>query len=269
MASKNQIQNQEGLELSKEELIMLTENTKGVIRAIAGQFDNDMLNRADVVEPNSTIFLSGPMTGIEDFNYPRFNEVAEKLEKLGYTVVNPTQIGINPDWTHKEYLRESINLMANNDIDAIALLDFFQPSTGVGFELHFAEILELPVVYARELTKEGVMLKNAQGEVLFGGVTQPAVIYEVKEDGTGEISQVGELSFLAELFETYLAERPEDEPNLPFQPGKRLASLPVNQPEVDNILQDEDMFYEFIMNRENLFMRVLEEAEIIKIETQE
>ena len=38
------------------------------------------------------IFLSGPMTGYPDYNFPFFNMVATTLKECGYDVVNPVDI---------------------------------------------------------------------------------------------------------------------------------------------------------------------------------
>ena len=36
-----------------------------------------------------TIYISGGMTGYKDFNYPKFNRVAEELRAKGFDVINP------------------------------------------------------------------------------------------------------------------------------------------------------------------------------------
>ena len=36
------------------------------------------------------LHLSEPMTGLEDFNRPEFNRVAEVLQAMGHDVFNPT-----------------------------------------------------------------------------------------------------------------------------------------------------------------------------------
>ena len=39
-----------------------------------------------------TIYIAGPMTGCEDFNYPKFNATATALRKIGWIVKNPVEI---------------------------------------------------------------------------------------------------------------------------------------------------------------------------------
>jgi hypothetical protein len=37
------------------------------------------------------IYLAGPMTGYEDFNFPAFHREAKRLRKMGYEVFNPAE----------------------------------------------------------------------------------------------------------------------------------------------------------------------------------
>lgn len=40
------------------------------------------------------VYISGPMSGLPESNYPAFNAAAEKLRAMGYSVENPAE---NPD----------------------------------------------------------------------------------------------------------------------------------------------------------------------------
>lgn len=42
-----------------------------------------------------TIYLAGPMQGIPEFNFPRFNAVAACLRRSGHTVFNPAEKDID------------------------------------------------------------------------------------------------------------------------------------------------------------------------------
>ena len=39
-----------------------------------------------------TIYIAGPMRGIEDFNFPAFDRQEELLEKQGWRVINPAEL---------------------------------------------------------------------------------------------------------------------------------------------------------------------------------
>lgn len=46
------------------------------------------------------LYLAGPMTGFEDFNFPAFNAMAAQLRARGYVVENPAEHGVveGADW---------------------------------------------------------------------------------------------------------------------------------------------------------------------------
>ena len=39
------------------------------------------------------IYIAGQMRGVPNFNYPRFNAVAQILRDRGHEVVNPVEVG--------------------------------------------------------------------------------------------------------------------------------------------------------------------------------
>lgn len=88
------------------------------------------------------IYIAGPMTGIKDFNYPKFIYIASILRRLGFEVVSPVEIGdkygppvvLNSD---REKLEKVMNeeLKAIERCDAIYLLDGWERSIGAKAEL--------------------------------------------------------------------------------------------------------------------------------------
>ena len=95
------------------------------------------------------IYISGPMTGLPEFNFPAFNAEAARLSALGYDVVNP--VNINPDTTtpYLECLRN--DLVELLKCDTLALLDGWQRSTGAHLEMHIAHRIGMEIVIAREV----------------------------------------------------------------------------------------------------------------------
>lgn len=91
------------------------------------------------------VYISGPMSGLPDLNFPAFNAAAQQLRGLGLNAVNPAEI--NPDsamsWT--ACMRADIKALC--DCDAIALLPGWERSKGAHLELHLAHRLGLDVVY--------------------------------------------------------------------------------------------------------------------------
>lgn len=91
------------------------------------------------------IYISGPMTGLPDLNFPAFHEAAAKLRALGHDVVNPAELdaadAVPMAWA--DYMRRDIvHLMA---CDGVALLPGYTGSKGARLELHIAEALGLDV----------------------------------------------------------------------------------------------------------------------------
>jgi hypothetical protein len=81
------------------------------------------------------IYLSGPMSGYENCNYDEFNRVTKILRDAGYIVLNPVEfdtpdfIKTNPTW--RDYLKRDLQgMLAEEDVDMVALLNKWNPSRG-------------------------------------------------------------------------------------------------------------------------------------------
>ncbi|KIL35199.1 hypothetical protein SD71_16055 [Cohnella kolymensis] len=94
------------------------------------------------------IYLSGPMSGIENLNFPEFNRIAQQLRGLGHKVINPAEV----DQPVKEW-----SACMRNDIaelmkaDTLALLKGWETSSGAGVEISIAAALKMPIVDAYTL----------------------------------------------------------------------------------------------------------------------
>ena len=96
-------------------------------------------------KPLPVIYISGPMSGHENSNFPAFNEAARKFRNLGFPVLNPADFGDDPKHTWQDCLKRDIATMCH--ADAIVLLDGWDQSKGANLELAVAEGLGLRVVY--------------------------------------------------------------------------------------------------------------------------
>lgn len=93
------------------------------------------------------VYLAGPMTGIENYNFPAFNEVAKKYEALGWLVLNPANhLSGNLHARYDQYMRASFHDVLQ--ADAVALLDGWQDSPGATKEACMAAALDLPIFLA-------------------------------------------------------------------------------------------------------------------------
>lgn len=99
------------------------------------------------------IYLSGPMTGIAEYNFPAFHAEAKRLRDLGYTVECPAEYP-NLDKTWDECLRyDLIRLCAS--CDTIAMLPGWSASRGAKLEKFVAEALQMQVVTDSQSITEG------------------------------------------------------------------------------------------------------------------
>lgn len=86
------------------------------------------------------VYISGPMTGLPDFNYPAFFAAEDDLKAIGHDVINPAREG-DGDWGWLEFMRRA--LVDISQADAIHLLDDWEKSKGACLEAHIAEALGL------------------------------------------------------------------------------------------------------------------------------
>lgn len=93
---------------------------------------------------STTVYLSGPMTGIPAFNRPLFHEVAERLRRLGFAVINPAKFfGDDVSLPWSTYMRASVEALLRADL--VATLPDWQNSRGAKLEVAVAEALGIPV----------------------------------------------------------------------------------------------------------------------------
>ena len=110
------------------------------------------------MKQKKAIFLSGPMTGLPNYNFNHFNEVAARLEKAGYKVVNPVDIckmyKEEEVVKHKEVFDAMIaeqQKAEREQCDAILLLDGWECSLGVRLELQTAIELKFRIFLEKDL----------------------------------------------------------------------------------------------------------------------
>ncbi|MBU0641297.1 MAG: DUF4406 domain-containing protein [Planctomycetes bacterium] len=88
------------------------------------------------------IYISGPMTGHEDHNFPAFHAAAQRFREAGWDVANPAEnFGGRTDLPREAYLRADMAMLAQ--CDAIALLPGWERSRGATLEAVLARELGL------------------------------------------------------------------------------------------------------------------------------
>lgn len=96
-------------------------------------------------------YLSGPMTGLPNMNFPAFNAAADKLRRHGLKVVNPAELALTGgSW--QDCMRADIKALC--DCDTIVLLPGWENSNGANLELHLAHRLGLAILFLDALVED-------------------------------------------------------------------------------------------------------------------
>lgn len=97
------------------------------------------------------IYISGPMTGLPELNFPAFRAEAARLRALGFEVVNPAEINPDTAMSWHECMRADIRALC--DCDTVATLPGWMASNGAHLEVHLAHRLGMRICEAREITE--------------------------------------------------------------------------------------------------------------------
>lgn len=103
------------------------------------------------------IYIAGPMTGYEQWNFPAFFEAERQLLKLGYEVINPAHndgttlelalesagLPERPNHSWAWYMRRDLPHVL--EVDALCVLPGWQKSKGASLEVQVAEAIGLPI----------------------------------------------------------------------------------------------------------------------------
>lgn len=93
------------------------------------------------------VYISGPMTGLPEFNFPAFNEAARFLRGVGHTVINPAEnFGGDTTLSWTDYIRKDIADILT--VEGVAVLPGWEESRGARLEVSIARALGLPVFEA-------------------------------------------------------------------------------------------------------------------------
>ena len=91
-----------------------------------------------------TIYVSGPMTGLPELNFPAFHAAAKMLRDQGHQVRNPAEVGEEPGLQWEDYMRKDLRLLC--ECDTIYLLPGWEKRKGAHLELHIAHRLGMEVM---------------------------------------------------------------------------------------------------------------------------
>ncbi len=97
------------------------------------------------------IYISGPMTGIPDFNFPAFMQAEAMIEARGHTAINPAKNGLTKSHSWREHMKADIKMLL--DADGIVFLPGWEKSKGAALEGAIASALNVPIYCFNELRK--------------------------------------------------------------------------------------------------------------------
>lgn len=100
------------------------------------------------VDRANIIYIAGPMTGIENYNFPEFNKAAEKFIALGYIVENPADHGVVDGAEWQDYLSYDISRLGLCGV--IYMLDGWKKSKGANLEFYIANTIGMKIIYQSE-----------------------------------------------------------------------------------------------------------------------
>lgn len=91
-----------------------------------------------------TLYISGPMSGYPEHNFPLFKYAEKVLRQCGFEVLNPAAGGEKEGWDWQDYLRMDVQLVAQ--ADGLAMLQNWELSKGACLEVYLAHQLNMPVL---------------------------------------------------------------------------------------------------------------------------
>src|SRR5699024_676690 len=144
------------------------------------------------------IYLSGKMTGIENYNYNKFNLVAKALRESGCNVINPAEMKSEVNWEWKDYMKEAIKMMM--DADVLFVLSGYETSVGANIEIELAEKLGIGVVYQSDFERELEVFSTIyKGIIQYFNVSSQEELEQFTKDNPYDLKTVKLNQFLESL----------------------------------------------------------------------
>ena len=89
------------------------------------------------------LYLSGPMTGLPDYNFPAFEQARDRIRMMGHEVICPAEAGQVEGWEWRDYMKRDILMML--EADSLVVLPGWEDSRGARLEVHLASALGMTV----------------------------------------------------------------------------------------------------------------------------
>jgi hypothetical protein len=105
-----------------------------------------------------TVYLAGPMTGIPQFNFPKFDRIAKELREAGFNVISPAEMddpetrawamastdgaigsGSSKGETWGDFLSRDVKIVADK-VEGVVCMDGWEKSRGARLEVFVANL---------------------------------------------------------------------------------------------------------------------------------
>lgn len=97
-----------------------------------------------------TVYISGAITGTDDY-MDRFGAAEDKLQKMGYNVINPAKVNaqLPTNTSYEKYMEMSITML--KDVDVLYQLKDWKSSKGAWCEYGCARMAGMIVIGENDL----------------------------------------------------------------------------------------------------------------------
>ncbi len=95
------------------------------------------------------VYISGPMSGLPELNFPAFHAAAAVLRAKGLDVVNPAEINAEHPGQWESCMKADIKALC--DCDALVMLPGWERSKGAHLEVHLAHRLGMQILPVADL----------------------------------------------------------------------------------------------------------------------
>lgn len=114
----------------------------GIARCLSAEGHDPLATGKITPGDVKVLYLSGPMTGYEQCNYPEFNRISNLLRKAGFEVLNPAESTLRGHYL--DFMREDFRMVL--DAQGVATHGSWTDSRGAMMEVELANKLEMPVM---------------------------------------------------------------------------------------------------------------------------
>lgn len=199
-----------------------------------------------MVENKEVAFISGPMTGLPNYNYDEFFRVEELLKELGYRVINPARIGVQDGWEWRDYMKAGLVQLLQEEVDFVVALDGYENSKGAKLEMHIAKELGVPIRLLIEFEPKETVSFRSGGVVYLENVKRPCFVYDKV---TYSRVKYGDYPFVISSFNSmrkaYIEAGFEG-----MADDLVFVEVPANQVLIDDIFQSDGRFTRFVKELE-------------------